>query len=416
MIKKDNLIKDSIILFIATNIVNFSNFFFHMLVSRPLGPEKYGTLVTLISLFGVIATPAGALQLTIVKKTATLKAKGNMAGVEGLFKKSSIWFLTMGVLAFAVIMIFSGLIMDFFKITDRWFIVIVAALTAVSIMLPTVRGILQGLQKFVAFGFNLITDALLRLGLAVFFIFLGWGVFGALSASLVSALVAYAIGFAAILFLFKNKQKDVEIISKKELLKYALPVLFSMFGMAILTSMDIFMVKHFFNPEDAGLYSATSIIGKAFLYFPSAIAIALFPKVAEIHALNKDAGHLLNKSMLITGAITLVGGIFCFFFPKVIIGILFGSKYYSIADVARWFGFAILPLTLFNILVNYSLAIRRYFFIYAMFAGIALYAALLWFSHADFYRVILNLFISSLFIFVLSMMELKLIKPKQRSI
>jgi O-antigen/teichoic acid export membrane protein len=185
-----------------------------------------------------------------------------------------------------------------------------------------------------------------------------------------------------------------------------MPVFFSMLGLALLSYMDVFMVKHFYSSYDAGLYSATSMIGKAFLYFPAAIAITLFPKVAESHELNKDTISLLVKSMAFTALISLGGMIFCFFFPKLIIGTMFGEKFFAIEGVVRYFGAAIFPLVLLNVFINYSLAVHKYGFIYIMYFGIILYAALLWFFHGSFYYVVGVLFVVNLLILILSFASL----------
>ena len=50
MKNKDYLIKDSFILFIASSVVNLSNFAFHMYATRSLGPELYGALVALLGM------------------------------------------------------------------------------------------------------------------------------------------------------------------------------------------------------------------------------------------------------------------------------------------------------------------------------------------------------------------------------
>jgi O-antigen/teichoic acid export membrane protein len=42
--KKDHLVKDSLILFVASSVVNASNFIFHMYAARNLKPEEYGKI------------------------------------------------------------------------------------------------------------------------------------------------------------------------------------------------------------------------------------------------------------------------------------------------------------------------------------------------------------------------------------
>lgn len=410
MEQKDHLIKDSMILFIASSVVNIVNFIFHSYASRLLGPEKYGVLVTLLAFIVIAGMPAMALQMTIVKRTSIFKAHNQFGSVEKLFKKTIFWFSGIGILylvTFAAMGYGVGGLKDFFHIEDKALYLILGAIAFVALIMPLVRGILQGLQNFVGLGTTMIIDALFRLlFLYILVSVFSLGVRGAIGTTFVGTVSGFIIGLFLLRHIFKYKESSTEVIRKRDILIYAMPVFFSMLGFALLSYMDVFMVKHFFSNYDAGLYSATSMIGKAFLYFPSAIAITLFPKVSESHELNKNTLSLLVKSLGLTALISLGGILFCALFPKIIIGIMFGQKFFAIEGVVRYFGAAILPLVLFNVFINYSLAIHKYGFIYIMTAGIILYAVALWFFHGSFYQVVGVLFTVNMLILVLSLVSL----------
>lgn len=408
---KDGLIRDSFILFAASSLVNLSNFVFHSFASRMLGPDQYGVLVTLLAFIVIVAMPSLALQMTIVKKTSIFKAHGRPGSVEKLFRLTSIWFLAIGLaclLVFAAAGMLPGGLKDFFHIQDPALYYILGVISVLMLVLPVVRGILQGMQNFIGLGISLVIDAVTRLlALYVLVKVLSWGVRGAISTTLAGGFVSYVIGFFLIAYIFRFKEDKDEVIRKTDLFSFALPVFFSMLGFALLSYIDVFMVKHFFNSHDAGLYSATSMIGKAFLYFPSAIAMTLFPKVSEGHELNRETKSLLYRSLGLTAAISFAGIIFCFFFPRLIIGIMFGEKFYAIEGVVRLFGAAIFPLVLLNVAMNYALAVHRYAFIYFMMGAIVVYTGLLWAFHRDFYQVISVLFGVTAALFILTMASLQ---------
>lgn len=400
--QKDYLFKDSFILFLATSTVNLSNFIFHMYVTRKLSPSDYGALATLLAMIIIFIMPAQALLMTVAKRVSIYKAHNQFDKIIGLFKKTTKWFLILGIFYFVFFITFSGFIMSFFNLDDIFLILILALISIVALLLPVVRGILQGLQKFVKFGLNLISDAVFRLISVILFITLGFGLRGALASSLFSALIAYCLGMFMLAEYLKIKEKSFQL-KKREFFGYALPVFFSMVAFSILSYLDLFIVKHFYEKEQAGLYAVTSIIGKAFLYFPMAIAMALFPKVSENFELKKSTKGLLIKSVILTVIISFLGFLFCFFFPEFVIKLLTGGKkYLEITGVVKIFGLAILPLVLLNVLINYLLAIHRYFFIYIMYLGIVVYAVLLWFFHKTFYQVVFILFIVNFIIFILS--------------
>ncbi|HRU38521.1 MAG TPA: oligosaccharide flippase family protein, partial [Candidatus Goldiibacteriota bacterium] len=383
-----------LILFIASSVVNASNFVFHMYATRNLKPEEYGVLATMLGMIMIFTMPAMSFQMAVVKKTSSLKARERFGAIEFLFKRATMLFLSAAILSFGILFLMSRFIGDFFKIEDSYLVLITGGILIISFLVPVVRGILQGLQRFMGLGSNMIIDAVSRLIFLVLLISAGFGVRGSLLASLFSAVAAYIAGLILIRPIFKYKEEaERGLIKKREILGHSVPVLAAMLGFSLLSYMDLFMVKHFFSREEAGFYAVTSIIGKAFLFFPAAIVMALFPKVAEHTELNRKSGTILAKGLGLTAAISAAGIIFCAVFPEFVIKLLTGGdKYLAISGVVRLFGVAILPLVLFNVVLNYSLASRRHFFILFIYAGAALYAGLLWFFHDSFYRVLSVMF------------------------
>ncbi len=405
---KDRLIKDSLILFAASSAVNLANFVFHMGATRSLGPELYGSLAALLGLVVIFAMPSLALQVTVTKKTSVFMANDCPGAVEYLFKRSLKWFFAAGLALFIFFFVFKDFFSSRLQIGDPWAVVVLGLIAIAAMLVPLVRGILQGMQKFYSFGLNLFADAFVRLSALGIVIYLGMKLKGVLFTSFIASMTAFLIGVFMIREIFKQSEKPVNVITKREFLKYALPVFLSMTGFSLLSFMDLFMVKYFFPPEQAGFYAVTSVIGKAFLYFPSAIVMALFPKVSAAHALNQDTKKLFYKSLWLTGAISFAGIIFCYFFPEFVIKLLAGGQYLEIAGIVKIFGLAILPLVLFNVLINYSLAVHNYFFIGVMYAGIAMYAGAIYFFHDSFTQVIFVLFAVSSLILAVSVAGLEM--------
>ncbi|HPD19531.1 MAG TPA: hypothetical protein PLF61_07695, partial [Candidatus Goldiibacteriota bacterium] len=125
--------------------------------------------------------------------------------------------------------------------------------------------------------------------------------------------------------------------------------------------------------------------------------------VSEHYELNINPKKMLYKSLMLTFLLSLVGIVFCYIFPDFILWLLTGGgKYYAIKKIVQIFGIAILPLVLLNVIINYNLAIHNYAFMFVVYAGIILYAVILWFFHSTFYVVLGVLFIVNLLILVFS--------------
>ena len=70
---------------VATSAVNLSNFGFHLVVSRILGPASYGAISALIALTPVLSVPLGAVQAAITQAVARQK-RGDLA-----LRKPLVW-------------------------------------------------------------------------------------------------------------------------------------------------------------------------------------------------------------------------------------------------------------------------------------------------------------------------------------
>src|SRR5438105_3512957 len=65
-----------VLLFAAMTFVNASNFLFHVLISRILGPSSYGALSALLGALMVLQVPVGAMQVAITQAVAVRRESG----------------------------------------------------------------------------------------------------------------------------------------------------------------------------------------------------------------------------------------------------------------------------------------------------------------------------------------------------
>ena len=103
-------------------------------------------------------------------------------------------------------------------------------------------------------------------------------------------------------------------------------------------NVDVIMAKHFFSDYTAGIYVAVSVLGKIIIFLPGAIVDAMFPKVSKRHSEKKGTIHLLNMSLLYTGAGTGIIAAACWFLPSQIIEIPFGIEYIEASPLLQLYG------------------------------------------------------------------------------
>ncbi len=95
LIQDNNLIKHTIFVSLATFLAGLLNYFYHIYMSRVLGPTDYGVLNSVIALLMILSIPVGTISLTTAKYIAECKAKNKYREMSSLFlralRRISIW-------------------------------------------------------------------------------------------------------------------------------------------------------------------------------------------------------------------------------------------------------------------------------------------------------------------------------------
>lgn len=396
----DKILAHGSLMFIATNLANACNYFFHFAMGRMLGPSSYSELTSLISLFYIFGVPALAIQTVVTKYAATFKAQGQYGKVSYLLFRSMRKLMIYAGAGFVFFVAGSKLLASFLKISSITPLILLGTVVVIGVLLPVGKGVLQGFQSFGYLGIDLIVDAFLRLLVAVILVYMGLGVSGAIGAQTIAGIVALAILFIPLRFLFGEK-RDSEINSK-EIYKYFWPVTISLLCFNVLTQVDIVIVKHFFSSTQAGYYSGAAMMGRIVLFLPMAIVMVMFPKTAEAKVLNRDSRSVLEKSLLAVGLLCGLVTVAYFIFPSFFISILYGAKFVSSAPLVGVFGIAMAFFALLHILIYYHLSIHRFEFLYTLVFFTIMQVLALWFFHNSLAQVVLIMAVNGFILCIVS--------------
>jgi O-antigen/teichoic acid export membrane protein len=387
----DGLIKHSGIMVMSTIIANISLLFFHVYMSRALGPASFGILVSFLAICFIVGLPVTSIQTVIAKYVSNFKVNNQYGKTGYLFRHSLRKMSLYGGLGLGLFILASAKIGSFLQIEARKPVMLLGVVLFLSLFLPIVRGALQGLQKFGHLGTNVLFEGTSRLLLSCFLVYLGLGVSGAVGGIGLGFLLVVLLAFVPLRSLFRHEKSIEGKIHSAEIYAYFWPVSLALLCFVLLTNMDMIFVKHFFNPTQAGYYSALSVVGRGFLTLALAVSMVMFPKVSELETQKKDSSSILKKSLLICVFLCSVGILICFFFPRFIIVTVFGSKYLNISSLLRVFGIAISPLMVLHLLINYNLARYRTKFLYVLVFGVVFYVILLSLFHSSLKQVVLIL-------------------------
>ncbi len=413
-LKNNYLVKSSGILFAGMMAVNVLNYLFHLLMGRMLGPSDYGILAALISIFYIIGVFAATIKTVTVKFVSSFAAKEQFDKIRSfmIFLSENLFILSL--ILFLLFIVYSSKIAQFLNISVVSPIILLSTLFLMAFVLPLNRGILQGLQKFKQLSLNLVIDPTVKLFLGVFLVYLGFRVNGAVFAIFMGLFLAYLLSLYPLKFLFKYKKPQK--IDYSKIKSYSFPVFISFLCLTLMYSIDVVLVKHFFDPHKAGLYAALSTLGKIIFFAFGAVAAAMFPIVADLYEREQEHKNVLRNSL----AIVSIGGavilFFYFLLPKLVIGLLFGNDYLEISAYLGFFGFFVFLLSLVNVFIYYFLSIHRTNFVFLLVLAILTEIFGICFFHNSIAQVILVLNIVTFLLLVsltLFYLFIKSYRPKK---
>jgi len=319
------ILNGSMILLFGSIFVSLANFGYNIGVARMLGPSDFSHAAAAVTILMLISAITLSFQLVctkLVAKAETTEAKA--AVYQDLMKRA--WYIGFGLGAFMLLA--SSLLTAYLRLSSHWVIILLAVGLTIYVPLGVKRGGLQGTCRFSGLSWNMAAEAIAKFGLAIVLMAMGYGVLGAVAAISASVILAYWLPDSA------KELRGPAVEGKHETVGEGRQAIVFFIGQVIISNIDILMVKHFFKPEDAGLYAAIALVGRLLYFGAWSVVSAMFPVSAE----NKEAtapGSLLAIPLLLVTAMSVVFVLLLAAFPKLVFQSLFGAHFHaSIGDLS----------------------------------------------------------------------------------
>lgn len=358
----DAFSRNIILVFFGSAAVNFFNLFYQLLIAHRLSPADFAGFNSLIFLLTLVSAPLATFQTVVAKYTAEFKSRGEKQKINfllsSLLKKNFLF----AAITFLIFYTTSFYIIDKLKIPSISSGYILAALLALSWIIPVCVGILQGLELFKWFNFVSVSAAGLKLIFALIFIWLGFGISGALGALLLANIIGLGVGGFILKGLIFSKTGP-ESINFKEFYYYAFPVALSTFCYMLLVGYDLYQVRISFSPEHSGIYSLAQMVGKILLFLPSAISVVMLPRASGLNAQNQDTRGTLKRGLLYAAALSIAAILTYNIFPEFILKVLTGKTFHDSVLLGRYFSVSMTFFALLLILITYFISIKDLRFI-----------------------------------------------------
>jgi O-antigen/teichoic acid export membrane protein len=395
-VKQNHFAYSTFVVLVGSTFANFGNWLFHLLMGRLLVPSDYGVLIALISFLTLLSVPSGPLNLLTVKITSEFAAKREFGKVTSFFNFLTWRIFIFGLTLFLVLAALSLQLSQFLKLPSASYLLLLAIVPGVLLLTMINRSLIQGLLKFELFALTGIFEVFLKIIFAVILIQVGFGVSGIIAAMIFAELLVWVMTFFPLkLFWLPASNQRFE---KIKLFTFSLPVVVASLSLLSFFSSDIILVKHFFSPHDAGIYSSLSVIGRVVLFASLAIGAVMFPMIAQKFTARKAYLGLFYSSLAITLILSGLVVLFYNLFPKFVVGLFFGRSYFEVLPYLSLFSIFMLILALVSIMVSFFLAIESKAVFFVPLAAL-LQIILIFLFHTSLFQIILSSILATILLF-----------------
>lgn len=341
---------------VSALVVNGGNYAYNLIIGRLLGPERYADASLLITLLLVLSFVAMTLQLTVSKFQASIGESHGKA-LTKFFQKYAV---SIGLSLSAVCFLLAPRLGQVFQVQETMMLSVFAICIPFYFLMSARRGLDQGNQSFGRLAISYQAEMWTRLVVTV----------GLLSVLDIDSSISISIGIliSVISGLLPKKIKlqdanettllDNDI--KVKLYRFAIMTGIYELSLVLINNCDILMIKHYFDAESAGLYSALAMIGRVVYFLAWMFIMMLLPKVISMEKNGEHSGTLLMKYVGYTAMLGAGVILSCLIAPELIIHILFGQAYIEIASHLWLYALATTCFAVANTFAYYALSLDRY--------------------------------------------------------
>jgi O-antigen/teichoic acid export membrane protein len=374
-------------LFVGGMLGGFLGYVFQVLMGRMLSPQEFSLFASAMSIFTVSAAAQGALLMIVSRRVSEYRFYNDSDKISHFYW----WIWTrVGVFGLAVAFITFSIgprVKSFLSAPTIYVVYLLGLLVFLAFFTSINNAFFMGLQRFSWLSIYSTLGVLLKILFSVILVWLGYGVVGALTGTILAVIVGGLCSYLPLRrHLVGNRAKSFKADHLS--IRPAIPVLIANISFAAMTQLDIVIVNFYFPAHEAGIYAAASILGKAVLYISGGVSLSLFPMAVESHVSGQKNWQLLTHAVTLTSILSGLGALFYFFFGQNIVVLLFSSNYRESGEILELYGFAIFPMSIAMVAEHFLIAQGRVLFAYLFLIVAPLQLIAFRFNHDNIHSIL----------------------------
>lgn len=400
---RGRLARAGVWLFIANLVQGVLGYAYQILMGRMLTPAEYGLLSALVALLVILPVPLGAATMILIRKFAEYSARDETGRIAHLWRVAYRGVGICSLLFLALFVSAAPAIRDYLNVPGFSSVVLLGLGILISFCLVADSALIQAMQAFEWYGGGVIAATLVKISLSVFLVWMGYGIDGALFALCATGLVMWGSFYLGA----RGYRCATPLGNKHEFSATdVFPILAATTAFAVMTQLDLVLVRHYFGSDDAGIYAAAATLGKSVLYLPAAITTVLFAMVSEKHARNEPSTDLLIQAVVLVALLSGGAALLFLLIPEWLIHFFYGETYARAATVLKYFGFAMLPMASVMVAEHFLIAKGQVLFVYLFVLVAPIQVAAVHFSHDTLLDVVKVMVACSSFLMLLGYLAL----------
>lgn len=369
---------------VLTSLANALNYASSLVFSRVLAPVGFGELTSLLALSVVVSVPLGAAQTVVAERVSVASAMHDSDRLRYLVRYAVGHVAAVGAVVTAIYVACIPLVVGVLSIREPGPALALAPLIMISFITPVTAGVLQGLERYVAFGALLIATAASRLLFGIPWVVAGGGAGGAIGGQAGGiAVVTLIVGWRYRRLVRPRGSGAARSGLRRRVDLRAVAASGAFVGFALLSNLDILLSRLWLSIYHAGIYAAIATIAKIVIFLPSAVAVIMVPNAARAHAADGSSRRVLRFSALAIGGTAALCLIPAVLMPDVIVRVMFGEDYREAAAGVLPAVLAGSLLAVLYLLCVYSVTVRDHRWPLLLVAGVAVDVGAIGVFHAS---------------------------------
>jgi len=385
---RSELVRQSIVVFCATTLINALGYAFHFVISRRVGVVQYGVLSALNAVFMICYPLTTIIGTVVVKYAAELRATSDVAKLTVFVRRLMLFCAVTASVAIAVGAVASHAVAAFLKIEDVRTVALDVMVIGLTVANTPLRSVFAGLEEFVMFSALATIESVLKAALGITLVYLGFGVSGAFGGWAIASTCTLLATTIVLLRRFRHDAGARLYIDFRRLAMTTGNVALATITLTVISYGDVVVVKHVADPTTAGLYGALALSGKILFFFVAFVPTVLLPKATRIALGGRSAFPIFTQAMGVVVAISALGLIVYGVRPGLIVTTLAGAAFAPAAPYVLSYGIAMVVLAALTVVVTFKIGLHRFDFVVPL-ACVALGEIVgIWVHHATLGEVI----------------------------